>query len=103
MVSIFACLLSINGRIEEKIAEGPTGGIIFFIILVLLLGLGSGFYIGSIIPQKPGLIFMCFTNGIILTLLIYAFLMTFTGTWVVLMLSSLLFISLCIYLPLKYS
>jgi len=50
MVSIFSCLLSINGFIEDKIAEGPSGGIIFFIILILLIGLGTGSYIGSVIP-----------------------------------------------------
>ena len=100
--TVFTCLLSINGRIEEKIAEGPTGGIIFFIILVLLLGMVLGFAIGSWISHKKGLIFMCFVNAIILSLLIYAFLMTFTGTWVVLMLSCLILIAVCLYLPMKF-
>ena len=61
-----------------------------------------GFYIGSKISHKKGLIFMCFVNAIILSLLIYAFLMTFTGTWVVLMLSCIILIAVCVYLPLKF-
>ena len=100
--TIFTCLLSINGRIEEKIAEGPSGGIIFFIFLVITLGLVLGFYIGSKISHKKGLIFMCIVNALILSLLIYAFLMTFTGTWVVLMLSCLILLGVCFYLPLKF-
>lgn len=103
MVCVVACLLSINGRIEAKIAEGPSGGIIFFLILVLALALLTGFMLGSKMSHKFGLIFICFTDAIILSLLFYAFLMTFTGTWVMLMLSCLFFIALCIYLPLKYS
>ena len=102
VTTIFTCLLSINGRIEEKIASGPTGGIMFFIILVLALGMVLGFFLGSKISHKNGLIFMCFVNAIILSLLIYAFLMTFTGTWVVLMLSCLILIAVCLYLPLKF-
>ena len=45
---------------------------------------------------------MCFCNALLLSMLVYAFLMTFTGTWVVLMLSCIIFIGVCIYLPLKF-
>ena len=102
VTTIFTGLLSINGRIEEKIESGPTGGILFLIILVLAFGMVLGFFIGSKISHKAGLIFMSFVNAIILSLLIYAFLMTFTGTWVVLMLSCLILIAVCLYLPLKF-
>ena len=102
MFSVFSCLLSINGLFEEKIAEGPSGGIIFLIILILLFGLVSGFFLGSYISHKKGLIFMCFVNALLLSLLFYAFLMTFTGTWVVLMLSCIILVAVCIYLPLKF-
>ena len=101
-VSMATCLLSINGIIEDKISDGPTGGLIFFIILVLGLSMTAGFFIGSKISHKAGLIFMCVINAIVLSLLIYAFLMTFTGTWVVLMLSCIILIGVCIYLPIKY-
>ena len=102
MFSICSCLLSINGGVEEKIAEGPSGSIICFIILILSLGLVAGFCIGSKISHKIGLSFMCFVNALILSLLIYAFLMTFTGTWIVLMISTIILIAVCLYLPRKY-
>ena len=100
--TVFTCLMSINGLIEDKIADGPTGGIVFFIVLTISLGLGLGFFIGSKISHKHGLIFMSIVNSLILSLLIYAFLMTFTGTWVVLMLSCLILLAVCFYLPLKF-
>ena len=102
MFCVTSCLLSIQGFFEDKIAEGPSGGIIVAIIIILVLGLVSGFLLGSYISHKNGLIFMCLANALCLTSLIYAFLMTFTGTWVVLMLSCVILISICIYLPLKF-
>ena len=51
MFSATSCCLSINGFFEDKITEGPSGGVIFLIILILVSGLVSGFLIGSYISH----------------------------------------------------
>jgi len=102
MGSLTMILLSINGYFERKIEEGPTGLTIFLIVTILTLGITSGVLIGNYIPQKAGLVFMCVINANVISMLIYSFLMSFTGTWIVLFSCMILFSGVCFYLPLKF-
>ena len=45
---------------------------------------------------------MSITNGLLISLLFYTFLMTFTGTWIVLVVLCVLMTALCVYLPRKF-
>jgi hypothetical protein len=100
--SVMMILLSINGYFESKIEEGPTSLTNFLIVLVLIVGTGAGVVIGHYIPQKAGLVFMCVINANVISMLIYSFLMSFTGTWIVLITCSVMFSGICFYLPLKF-
>lgn len=102
MGSLMTVLLSINGFFEQKIEDGPSGVTIFLIVTIMLLGISLGALIGHQISAKSGLIFMCIINASVISMVIYSFLMSFTGTWIVLILSFLLLTIVCTILPLKF-
>lgn len=102
LFAIISCLLSINGYFESKIEEGPTAGTVLTIIVILLLGTVLGFMFGAAMPSKFSLVFICILDAVVLSMVIYSFLMSFTGTWVVLLINTLLFGIVCVLLPLKY-
>ena len=100
--SVVSCLLSINGYFERKIEEGPSGLILFLIILILLMGTIVGFISGHLMSTKFALIFMCVVNATVISVMFFSFLISFTGTWIVLVISLMLLIGVCVYLPLKF-
>ena len=102
MFAVCSCLLSINGYFESKIEEGPTAGTVLTILFILALGTVLGFTFGAAMPNKFSLVFICLLNAVILSMVIYSFLMSFTGTWVVLLISFFFFGIVCVLLPLKY-
>ena len=100
--SITSFLLSIGGYFEQKIAEGPSALTLVLIISITLLGILAGFAVGHYIPNKYGLIIMCLCNACVVSMLIFSFLISFTGTWVVLLVIGVFLSLICIYLPLKW-
>ena len=73
--------------------------------MILLLSIASvigGFLTGHYIPNFYGLIVMCICNSLIVSMLIFSFLIVFTGTWVVLCVVGILLLAICVYLPFKY-
>ena len=97
-----SCCLSINGYFEHKIEEGPTGLTIFLIIILTVLGTCAGFVIGVYIPHMYGLMIMSINLAMVVSMLFYSFLQTFTGTWHVLLITAIVLTIVCIYLPMKY-
>ena len=102
LFAILSCLLSINGYFESKIEEGPSAGTIMSILFILLLGTVLGFTFGAAMPGKFSLVFICLLDAVVLSMVIYSFLMSFTGTWVVLLITTILFGIICVILPIKY-
>lgn len=100
--SITSFLLSIGGYFEQKIAEGPSALTLVLIISITLLGILAGFAVGHYTPNKYGLIIMCLCNACVVSMLIFSFLISFTGTWVVLLVIGVFLSLICIYLPLKW-
>ena len=68
----------------------------------MLLGITLGVWIGHVISAKVGLIFMCIINASVLSMVVYSFLISFTGTWIVLISSFIIFTTTCTILPLKF-
>jgi hypothetical protein len=103
--SVTVILLSINGHFQAKleIEGGPSSLTVFLIVIILLLGISGGVFIGYYTTDKGGLIFMCIINANLISMLIYSFIMSFTGTWIFLVINSILMTALCIYLPLNYN
>ena len=100
--TLVSLMLSINGYFERRIEEGPSGVTLFLIIMILLLGVVVGALIGHFMPSSWALVFIGITTGFLISLLIYSFLMSFTGTWIVLVVCFILLTGLCVYLPLKF-
>ena len=99
---VVSCCLSIGGHFEEKISVGPSGSTLFLIIILSILGVVAGYFAGHFIPNKYGLIVMCVCNACVISMLLFSFLITFTGTWVVLIVIMSFLILVCIYLPVKF-
>mmetsp|Transcript_22237 Transcript_22237/g.26039 ORF Transcript_22237/g.26039 Transcript_22237/m.26039 type:complete len:222 (+) Transcript_22237:576-1241(+) len=103
LFAVLSCLLSINGYFEQKIEEGPSAVTVLIIFFILLLGVVLGFSLGAAMPNKFSLVFICILDAAVLSMVIYSFLMSFTGTWVVLLVSTIIFSVICTILPLKFS
>ena len=100
--TITACLLSINGYFEYKIEVGPSATTILLVVSILTAGTVIGSIIGAYLPEKWALYFICVLDALVLSMVIYSFLMSFTGTWVVLLISSIILSVVCIILPTKF-
>jgi hypothetical protein len=102
LFSIVGCLLSINGYFENKISEGPSGWFTFLIVVILALAITLGYLLGSKLNLRAALICMSVCNAGALCMLLVSFLMNFTGSWIMLVISSITFTGVCVYLPLKF-
>lgn len=71
-------------------------------LTILLLGTIFGFIIGTLLPQRFALVFICLVDASVLSMVVYSFLMSFAGTWIVLLISALIFSVICTVLPLKF-
>lgn len=102
LFSISGALLSINGYFEAKIEEGPSGWFTFLIVIILIMAVTLGFYLGGKLNTRAALVGMSICNAAALCMLLVSFLMNFTGSIIMLIVSAFTFTTVCIYLPLKY-
>ena len=95
-------LLSINGYIEQKLEEGPNAGISILIVFIILLGIGLGLFLGKLIPSRWASFFMCVVTALVLSLVVYSFLMAFTSGLVVLLFCAIILMITCSILPIYF-
>ena len=75
---------------------------LFMIISILTTSFCIGLLLGHTIPRKWGLVFLSVCNAFVISMVLFSFLMTFTGTWVVLVFICIIMTGVCTYLPLKF-
>ena len=95
-------LLSINGATESKLETGEVGGLVFGIILAGIFATFIGYFVGGLLPEKFHLVFICIFDGFIISLIVYTFLMTWTGYWFILLINSIVMTAVCSFLSTRY-
>ena len=86
----------------EKIEAGPSGGMTFLIIIIFLVSIILGFMLGRKLPSRCALHFICLLDAVVLSMVIYGFLMSFAGNWIVLIVSLTILLIVCTILPIKF-
>ena len=99
---VIITLLSIGGRIESKLEEGKVGGITFAICVAGIAATVFGYFLGSALPQKFSIVYICLFDGLLISLMVYTFMMTWTGYWFILLINAIIMTGVCLFLSLKY-